>query len=240
MRHKLTRRPSHTTIAAYLALFVALGGTTYAATGDNFILGQSNSASSTTALSAGTTGPAFKATNTSTGTAGSFNVTAGHAPFTVNSGTKVTNLNADKLDGKDSTNWKMTSVINSVPGPLPVQGSFVSSGGKLLIMASGSGYRSSSNVHPGLIGMAVTLDGGNTVAFPYTFTNEFNSHKAFVPDFPVLTGPFVTPPAGTHTLRVEAAYDSAVCGDPVNEGVTDFCTTSDSGDVFNVSVVEMP
>jgi len=86
-----------------LALSVALGGTTYAATGGNLILGQSNTASSTTALSAGTTGPAFKVTNTSTGTGGSFNVAAGHQPFTVNSGTKVTNLNADKLDGKDST-----------------------------------------------------------------------------------------------------------------------------------------
>jgi hypothetical protein len=240
MRQKLTRRPTHTTIAAYLGLFIALGGTTYAATGDNFILGQSNSASSTTALSAGTTGAALRVTNTSTGPAGSFNVAAGHTPFTVNSAIKVANLNADRLDNKDITNWKMTSVINSVPGPLPVQGSFVSSGGKLLIMASGSGYRSSSNVHPGLIGMAVTLDGGNTVAFPYSFTNEFNSHKAFVPDFPVLTGPLLTPPAGTHTLKVEAAYDPAVCGDAANEGVTDFCTTTDSGDVFNVSVVEMP
>jgi hypothetical protein len=96
-------RPRHATVVAYIALFVALGGTTYAATGGNFILGQSNTASSTTGLSAGVTGPAFRATNTSTGPAAGFNVSAGHAPFTVNSGTKVTNLNADKIDGKDST-----------------------------------------------------------------------------------------------------------------------------------------
>jgi hypothetical protein len=41
-------RPTHGTIVAYVALFVALGGTIYAATGGNFILGKPNSASSTT------------------------------------------------------------------------------------------------------------------------------------------------------------------------------------------------
>jgi hypothetical protein len=92
-------------VVGYIALFVALGGTTYATTGGNFILGQPNSASSTTGLSAGTTGPAFRVTNTSTGTGGSFNVASGHPPFTVNSGTKVANLNADKLDGLDSTGF---------------------------------------------------------------------------------------------------------------------------------------
>jgi hypothetical protein len=106
----------------YVALFVALGGTTYAATGGNFILGQTNTASSTTSLSAGTTGPALKATNTSTGTAGSFNVTAGHPPLSVNSSTKVTNLNADKLDGMDSTGFVSSSSLRRV-GPLTVTAS---------------------------------------------------------------------------------------------------------------------
>ena len=100
-----SRRPSHATVVAYLALFVALGGTTYAATGGNFILGQSNSANATTSLASSSTGPALKVTSTSAGfaTALGLNVPSGHAPFTVNSGTKVTNLNADKLDGKDAS-----------------------------------------------------------------------------------------------------------------------------------------
>ena len=55
-------RPSHGTVVAYLALFVALGGTTYAATGGNFILGQSNSASTPTSLSSGAS-QALKVTN---------------------------------------------------------------------------------------------------------------------------------------------------------------------------------
>jgi hypothetical protein len=56
----------------YIALFVALGGTTYAATGGNFILGQSNSAGTPTRLSSPTTDAAgaLKVTNTSTTTAG--------------------------------------------------------------------------------------------------------------------------------------------------------------------------
>src|SRR5436189_2831199 len=109
MRQKFqSRRPSHSTVVAYLALFVALGGTTYAATGGNFILGQSNSAGSTTALSAGTTGPAFKVANSSTGTAASFNAAAGHLALAVNTSAKVTKLNADLFDGKDSTAWKST------------------------------------------------------------------------------------------------------------------------------------
>jgi hypothetical protein len=65
-------RPSHGTVVAYLALFVALGGTTYAATGGNFILGQSNSAGAPTVLSSPTTNSAgaLKVANTSATTPG--------------------------------------------------------------------------------------------------------------------------------------------------------------------------
>jgi hypothetical protein len=90
--------------------FIVLGGMSYAATGGNFILGNPNSASSTTSLTrTGTNaGKGLQVTNTSTttgATALGLNVASGHAPFTVNSGTKVANLNADKLDGLDSTGF---------------------------------------------------------------------------------------------------------------------------------------
>jgi hypothetical protein len=111
MRKKLHCHLSYANVMATIATFIALGGTTYAATGGAFILGRSNAASSTTALSTGTTGAAFKVTNTSTGTGGSFNVAAGHQPITVNSGVKVTNLNADKLDGLDSSSLISTSTL---------------------------------------------------------------------------------------------------------------------------------
>ena len=84
---------------AYLALFVALGGTTYAATGGNFILGQPNSASSTTSLTrtGANTAKGLQVTNTSTGTGATalgLTVASGHPPFTVNSATRVPNLTA--------------------------------------------------------------------------------------------------------------------------------------------------
>jgi hypothetical protein len=67
-------------------------GTAYAANGGTFRLGQSNSASKTTTL-----------TN-STGTALRLNAPSTKAPLSVGTNkTKVPNLNADLLDGKDSS-----------------------------------------------------------------------------------------------------------------------------------------
>jgi hypothetical protein len=104
-------------VVSLAALFVALGGTTYAATGGNFILGKSNSASSTTSLTAPVAGKGLQVTNTSTGagaTALGLNVASGKAPFTVNSGTKVANLNADKLDGTDSSGFLSSGSVKKL------------------------------------------------------------------------------------------------------------------------------
>lgn len=83
-------RPSHATVVAYLALFVAMSGTAVAATGGTFLLGRSNAASTTTGL-ANTAGAALSLTSK-----------AGTAPFAVSSTTKVGRLNADLLDGLDA------------------------------------------------------------------------------------------------------------------------------------------
>jgi hypothetical protein len=100
-------KPSPALIVALLSLFVALGGVGVAATGGNFILGQSNTATSTSSLSASVGGAkALQLSNTNTAagsTALGLNVAPGHAPLSVNSGAKVTNLNADQLDNHDST-----------------------------------------------------------------------------------------------------------------------------------------
>jgi Chaperone of endosialidase len=105
--------------AAALVL-VAVGG---ADNGGNFILGQSNSAANTTALAAPVPGgKALQVTNTNTtsgSTALGLNVASGHAPFTVNTGVKVTSLNADLLDGLDSTAlpyWKLGGNTGTTPG----------------------------------------------------------------------------------------------------------------------------
>jgi len=83
-------RPVAFATGAVMALVLG-SGTAVAATGGKFILGKSNSATATTKL-ANTKGTALGLTSK-----------PGTAPLTVNSSTKVANLNADKLDGVDSS-----------------------------------------------------------------------------------------------------------------------------------------
>jgi hypothetical protein len=119
MRQWIRSHLTFANVVSLIALFVALGGTAYAATGGNFILGQSNSAGTPTSLSAPISGKALQLTNTSTGagaTALGLNVASGHAPFTVNSDTRVTNLNADKLDGINSGGFVMGKGAHIVSG----------------------------------------------------------------------------------------------------------------------------
>jgi hypothetical protein len=69
MWRQLREHLSPPMVIALIALFVALGGTTYAATGDKFILGKSNSADQTSSLSSTASNPALKVENTGTGVA---------------------------------------------------------------------------------------------------------------------------------------------------------------------------
>src|SRR3954452_18616589 len=101
---KHLRRPSPAMGVALIALFVALGGSTYAATGDNFILGQPNSASNQTSLTApvstATVGgnKVLQLTNPSTAAGAQglgITVGANKTPIFVNANAgKATNLNA--------------------------------------------------------------------------------------------------------------------------------------------------
>ena len=105
MRKRL-RLPAPGTVMGGLALFIVLSGVGYAATGGNLILGQPNTATSQTGLTSSNAGKALQITQQSTGTGATalgLNVPAGKTPFTVNSGTKVARLNADKLDGLDAS-----------------------------------------------------------------------------------------------------------------------------------------
>jgi hypothetical protein len=107
------RRPTVAIMLATAALIVALGATNAYATVKTFMLGAANTSDSPTTVTASTTAwpttgnqRLLQLTNANTAagaTALGLNVATGHAPFTVNSGTKVTNLNADKLDGIDSS-----------------------------------------------------------------------------------------------------------------------------------------
>jgi hypothetical protein len=95
---------------ALLALGVALAGQDAYAAVTNFLLNTTNTSTSPTVLngSAVSGKAALQLTNTNTAngsTALGLKVGAGHAPFTVNSTTKVPKLNADLLDGIDSTGF---------------------------------------------------------------------------------------------------------------------------------------
>jgi hypothetical protein len=72
MRQRLRSHLTYANVISTLALFLVLGGGAYAATGGNFILGQSNSAGAPTVLSSPTTNSAgaLKVANTNTSTAG--------------------------------------------------------------------------------------------------------------------------------------------------------------------------
>jgi hypothetical protein len=85
------RRPSHATVVAYLALFVAMSGTAAAATGNVFILGQDNRADHASVLA------------NRSGTPLELRAKSGAAPLRVNTEKRVRHLNADLLDRLDST-----------------------------------------------------------------------------------------------------------------------------------------
>ncbi len=107
MSKRLGRRPSPSLVISFIALFVALGGTTYAATGGNFILGAANTAGKTTSLrSSVTTGAAFVARNSGGKPAAKFVANMGAAPLSVgHNSTRIAHLNADLLDGKHAKSF---------------------------------------------------------------------------------------------------------------------------------------
>jgi len=107
------RRPIRAFLARHRATFVivvvvALASSGTAAAVSYLVLGAINTAGATTTLKSGVNGAVLQLTNTNA-TGGTnarglgITVPAGRAPMTVNSGVRVTNLNADKLDGLDQS-----------------------------------------------------------------------------------------------------------------------------------------
>lgn len=98
------KAPSHGTVIAYLALFMAMSGTAVAATGGTFILGRANTASTQTVLSNSGTGPVL-----------ALSTRTGQAPLAVSASSgKATNLSADKLDGLDSTAFARSTALGGL------------------------------------------------------------------------------------------------------------------------------
>ena len=119
-------------------------------------------------------------------------------------------------DGKlVSSMWRATQVMNQRQGPMPVNASFVSGGGTLVIFFSGSGFSSGATN----IGLVVLID-GSSIGTTRSFTNEGGSHKAFTTN--IIVQPNVA--AGAHSISL-----SALVG-----------TNSDGNDWYNVAILELP
>jgi hypothetical protein len=109
--------------------------------------------------------------------------------------------------------------VITASGPLPVEGKYKSRGGKLIISAAGSGWSSTENQ---LIGMNVFVNGKN-VGTAQVWTNEAESHKAFVSAFPVVYAKDVGP--GPVTIKLDTLNAQ---------------TNTDQNDFYRVTVVELP
>ncbi len=114
--------------------------------------------------------------------------------------------------------WQTQVAINST-GPLPLTSTpFLTQGGHLMITYSGSGY---SSVASTLIGMTIKLDGVTFIDNTGILANNASQHLAFVPKTWVMSNVS----AGLHTLELTRLNTS---------------TQTDSGDIFNVTVTELP
>jgi hypothetical protein len=95
-------------LAIMLGLIFGVATSAFGANGGNFILGSLNNTATAITKLTGTVGggPALQVSNPSTATGSTaldLQVATGKAPMKVNRTTKVTSLNADLLDGKDSS-----------------------------------------------------------------------------------------------------------------------------------------
>ncbi|MFL6171945.1 MAG: hypothetical protein ACJ716_03530 [Marmoricola sp.] len=99
-------------LGATAVLVLAANTVALATTGHSLLLGSSNSASTITALTRTTSGTALKVTTHS----------ASNAPLAVNGKGKVTNLNADLLDGYDSSTMRNRTYAFTVPVSAGISG----------------------------------------------------------------------------------------------------------------------
>ena len=108
-----------------------------------------------------------------------------------------------------------TQLLNSTDGSQSLSKTVTTSGGDLIIFASGSGWKSGSG---GTIGMQIKVDGTNKGEIK-AYTNEASSHKSFVANPLLVTGVS----SGSHTIALNAESG----------------TNIDSNDYFSLTVLEV-
>ncbi len=86
-----------------LALVLVAAGTAAGTSGAMLHLGVGNTRNATTTLTGSTSGPEMRITNNGTGPALALGVDSNRPALSVHSSARIANLNADKVDGIDST-----------------------------------------------------------------------------------------------------------------------------------------
>ncbi|XXT24937.1 hypothetical protein WME94_25725 [Sorangium sp. So ce429] len=116
-----------------------------------------------------------------------------------------------------STMWNVSQIITQRPGALPVSDKFQSSGGTLLLLVSGSAFRTNGG---GKIQMDFSID-GNLVGSALGWASNTWTHYGFIAEPRVVKNIA----AGSHTIRLAAGT-----GDTVTDG----------NDFYSVTVLELP
>jgi hypothetical protein len=134
-------------LALMLALVFGMASTALGANGGNFILGSLNNTATAITKLTGTVGggPALQVSNPSTATGSTaldLQVATGKAPMKVNRTTKVTNLNSDLLDGKDSRTFgTFMATSQSITGTCTSAGIWKGCASYTLKVPAGKVYR---------------------------------------------------------------------------------------------------
>jgi len=126
-------------------------------------------------------------------------------------------VKGEKGDKGDSVTAQVKEVFGNKSAGLglPMTGAITTTGGRLLLTVSGSGYRV---VTGGTIGFDVSID-GTPIGSLNGFANEIGSHKAVAARTLVIEGLI----AGNHTLAITAQPD----------------TVTDANDYFNLTALEL-
>lgn len=185
----MTRLPSPSIAISIGAIVVALGGAAFSATGDNFILGTINSATNQSGIVSSVDGKMLLLNNTSdnaSATALGLTVKPGHPPLIVNSQTKVSQLNADELDGLDASSFTSVQKFSydllpgavSAPIEVPTDTPLLLVGNQLEVGTRGVGFVSLLSVNtPGSAflewtGLHSTAGSAITEGFSGTFGTD--------------------------------------------------------------------
>jgi hypothetical protein len=134
-------------LALVMALVLGVATMAFGANGSNFILGSLNNTATAITKLTGTVGggPALQVSNPSTATGSTaldLQVATGKAPMKVNRTTKVTNLNADLLDGKDSRTFGThMATSQSITGACTTTGTWKGCASYSLKVPAGKVYR---------------------------------------------------------------------------------------------------